>query len=256
MLTDLPKINMHFHAHSAGYKDGDIVFLIEGSQAMMTAYNNGDEAVHITTEAAAVLRQKLTHRTRAFFYGGADGLVEIDIKNPAVLENPVPLAPGGRAAALAPAMKALGAQYQPTSEKPLHIILVTSGDTTDRYPDLRESMESLMMAPESQVLLDVVFTTLNHAPLSRVLGPVTANMLHGGADKNPDKPAPAFYQAFDADKLANTIAEAVNRRTSPDDPHKFNVDLVCDIFRRGTCTDLECPAQASFVKKGQHGHGK
>lgn len=255
MITELPTINKHFHAHATRWQHGDIVFLIDGSAHGRAAYPEADATVHVAVEAASVVQQKWNPNTRAFFYGDAGGAVEIDLKNEKLVENPVKLAPSGNTTALAPAIAQLKEAYPDTSpDHPLHIIVISSGRNSDQFGTLREGLKTWLEEPGKQVLFDVVFTTRNHTELARVIGPIAGLMLNGGKNTNPDKPAPNFEQAFDPVQLQEKIGNAINKRVMPENPHQFLLDKVVEAVAKGAPAGTVCPAKAEFKKKprGQH----
>lgn len=251
MITELPSINKHFHAHATRYQQGDIVFLIEGSDTMRAAYPELDATIHTAVESAAVVQQKWNGKTRAFFYGDAKGPVEIDLKNNAIVENPSSLVPGGTATALMPTIEKLKTEYpDSTPDHPLHVIVISSGRASEQYSTLSNGLKSWLQEAGKQVLLDIIFTTKNHTELARIAGPATRALLQdGGKDKDPDKPAPNFNQAFDPQQLQRKIGDAINKRVMPENPHKFLVDIVADTVAKGASAGTVCPLKAEFKQK-------
>ena len=253
MLKDLPAINMHFHRHAQRYQRGDIVFLIDGSTHMEKAFESGPgDAALASIEAAIVLHEKLGNKTRAFFYGDPKGPEEIDLADAAQVANPQQLAPLGTSTALAPTIEALQKEYPDASpEKPLHVIIVTSGRNSDNYKRIYDGVLNWLQAPGAQILMDVILTTRNHTEIARSVSTATSKLLDGGKDVDPDKPGVNFHQAFSIEQLQGAISTAVNKRTSPEDPHKFMVDLVCETVAKGVCEGTECPLPAKFIKRPQ-----
>lgn len=251
MLKDLPTINMHFHRHAQRYQRCDIVFLIDGSINMENAFASGPgDAALAAIESAIVLHEKLGNRTRAFFYGKPEGPTEIDLAEAAQVANPQQLAPLGKDTALAPAFEALRKEYPDASpEKPLHVIVVTSGRNNDPYSKIYHGTLGWLQSPGTQVLLDIILTTKNYGEISRPLGNATTKMIDGGRDLDPDKPGPRLLQADTVENLQRAIADSINQRTSPADPEGFMVNLVCETVAKGACEGTECPLPAKFVKR-------
>jgi len=254
MLSELPSLNKHFHAHATRYQAGDIVILIDGSEEAKAVYDKTEKhgaAIQAAVDAAALIRLKLNPRTRAFFYGKADGPREIKLTDERHLRNVLLDAPGKNLTELAPTLEQIRKEYpDATPEKPLHIIIISAGGSSDpEHSRIQKSIMDLLMDQGKQVLMNFIFTTKNTMGLARVSSTAFSKMLDGGKSKYPDKPAPDFHQAYSTQQLLTEIATAINKRTAPPDPDKFMVDLVCETVRKGTCRETECPLPASFAKK-------
>lgn len=248
MLKDLPDINMHFHAHAACYRGGDIVFLIDGSAKMVAAHDG--KALRDIIECADVIRNKLNRRTRAFYYGTEDGLEEIDLHRPAMVTAAFAQAHGTKECMLQPAIRDIAALPDSSPEHPLHLIIVSGGDNNDpRFGQTHHAIRNLLEKPGTQVMLDVILAAKPYANFMRLVGPAMSHMLDGGKCKHADKAAPMIYTAFENGQMGCALTDAINQRTAPENPHRFMVDIVCDIFRQGAPAGMTCPPRAVFKKR-------
>lgn len=257
MITELRGINMHFHENAADYREGDIVFLIEGAKDLPALFEveNGYTAVHAAVEAALYVRNHLNSRTRALFYGPENGPREINLNDCSAVENPLACMPD-EGKFLRPALHQMMDQYPAHGpERPLHLVVVTGGKSDDKFSELYEALLEMLQKPGEQVLLDVLIMTNNRngTPLDKrmahVCGVASSKMLDGGQDIDPDKPAPNILLAHDLETMQSALTSAINKRISPDHPEEFMLNKLCEFMQSGTKGRVVCHRPASFKKK-------
>ncbi len=245
-MKNLPDVNLHFHNAATRYQGGDILIMIEQSQPMVDAFGISGVAFDNAVGSAAFLRS-INPRTRAVFYGGDNGLHDIDLDDPKIEgELPAKSAPN-----IPATMRAIAQQYPHANPcNPLHVIMIAAGGLGSNYTESMNAMLDVLQKENSQVLLDVLLMPNNGQKLFQQMAGVTASkLLHNGSEIDPMKPAPNFFAIRSPDDIPREIGNAINKRISPDNPQQFMLDLVCSIVGRGTCTPVSCPTTARFTKQ-------
>lgn len=245
-MKNLPDVNLHFHQAAVRYQGGDILVMIEQSQPLVDAFGISGVAFDNAVASAAFLRS-INPRTRAVFYGGDNGLHDIDLDDPKI-EGELP----SRSAPNIPAaMRAVSEQYPHANPcNPLHIIMISAGGLGSQYTESMNAMLAVMQKEGAQVMMDFLLLPNAGPKHFQQLASVTSSkMLHNGHEIDPMKPAPNFYLAREPEDIPREIGNAINARISPDNPQQFMLDLVCSIVGRGTCTPVSCPTTARFTKQ-------
>lgn len=259
MKTELRGINLHFHENAADYRAGDISFLIEGSQELPCLFElkNGYTAVHAAVEATLYVRDNLNSRTRAFFYGPETGPREINLNDKETLKNPLAEMPD-EGKFLKPALEAMMEQYTSHGPgRPLHLVVVSSGQSDDKFSELYKTLLDMLQKPGGQVLLDVLVMPrvrngmLPYQRMAHVCGIAASKMISGGKDTDPAKPAPNLLLGHDLETMQSALTSAINKRISPENPEEFMLNKLCEFMQSGTQGRVVCRRPASFRKQEQ-----
>lgn len=195
-----------FKARAESYRDGQTIFLIDGSGSMPAAYG-GQNAINTAVTYAKQVKEELNPAASAFFFGpqGAIGGIPIDLDSGEDPMRRFPASDGN----LMPAFDAIAAGYADGRiNKKLHLVIVSDGGISELFDRSKtEETRAKLVAflrKNPDVMLDIIVPGGQFAEF----GVFVKSLLP--AD---DPQAPRLYEAVNAEELPCVMAKALNTRT-------------------------------------------
>lgn len=194
-------ISGDFTAQAESYRNGQTIFLIDGSGSMPAAYGGGENPVNTAVSYAIDVKNNLNPAALAFFFSEERrDMVPILLE---AGEDPMRRFPQGPGYLL-PALEGVKAGTTKADMRKLHLVIVSDGEISEYQPEeqarVRDMLEHFLAAGST---IDVIMPGRGgQTHFSRLLQEMSAK----GA-------APNLYLAPSAEELPVCMAQAINGRT-------------------------------------------
>lgn len=230
MIDNDKDIRAEFTALAERYRNGQTVFLIDGSGSMPTAYGAGENPIMTAVSYATQVKRQLNPAAQAFFFGESDkkrAAIPIDLDSG---ENPMRRFPAGPSNFI-PAFDIIAdAHFMGNILNRLHLVVVSDGGIAEMNNETRDKLKGLLERNPT-VFLDVIVP----GGMDSDFGKMVQNLLPEGhmqrplvmTAKSPEElpivmakvlntrcGAQGFYD-LNAYEAVNGIAEPVKVRSSP-----------------------------------------